>query len=145
MKFFENIDVTSKKHFYCSECISPLVKDDGVCRECHTEKLEKSYFIECDIISQLQDLFFEQEFTDDLNYVYEERIKENPNGIEDIFDGALYREYAATRNPPSDKYILSFMWYADGAAVLKSRKYSVWPLYLIINELPYSKRFKKKM
>ena len=36
------------------------------------------------------------------------------------------------------------MWYTDGAALFKSSKISVWPLILVINELPYSERFKKE-
>ena len=30
---------------------------------------------------------------------------------------------------------LSLMWNADGVPLFKSSKYSLWPMYLLINEL----------
>ena len=35
---------------------------------------------------------------------------------------------------------ISFLINTDGVPVFKSSKVSIWPLYLIINELPYGKR-----
>lgn len=34
------------------------------------------------------------------------------------------------------------MWYTDGISIFKSSRYSIWPFYLVINELPYQERFK---
>lgn len=64
--------------------------------------------------------------------------------VEDIYDGLLYKECMKKRNPQSNKYIISLMWYTDGAPIFKSRKYSIWPVYMIINELPYAQRIKKE-
>ena len=33
------------------------------------------------------------------------------------------------------------MWYTDGVAVFRKSKYNIWPFYLIINEVPFKKRF----
>ena len=44
----------------------------------------------------------------------------------------------------SDPNNISFSWYNDGVQVFKSSKFYFWPLYLVINELPYEKRFKKE-
>lgn len=35
------------------------------------------------------------------------------------------------------------MWYTDGCPIFKSSKVSLWPLFFAINELPYTKRFRK--
>ena len=35
---------------------------------------------------------------------------------------------------------VSFLMNTDGVPVFKSSKVSIWPLYLVINELNYSKR-----
>lgn len=37
---------------------------------------------------------------------------------------------------------MSFTWNTDGVAIFKSSEFNIWPFHLIINELPYSERFK---
>ena len=39
---------------------------------------------------------------------------------------------------------ITFTWNLDGVPLFKSSKMNIWPLYLIINELPYSLRIKKE-
>ncbi|KAJ8671106.1 hypothetical protein QAD02_002365 [Eretmocerus hayati] len=39
---------------------------------------------------------------------------------------------------------LSFMWNTDGFPLFKSSKISIWPFFLVINELPYHLRYKKE-
>jgi len=36
---------------------------------------------------------------------------------------------------------LSLTWNVDGVPVFKSSKYSIWPLYFIVNELPFKLRY----
>lgn len=142
-KFFEGNDTPSTKHYYCSTCTSSLDSADAVCEE-RDENSEKSYFIELNISDQLKNLLQRPGFDGDLGFQYDKRVKEKEDAIEDIYDGFLYKEHLKARNPLSNKYILSFMWYTDGAPVFTSRKFSVWPFYFIINELPYAKRIKKE-
>lgn len=82
-------------------------------------------------------------FMESLSHQYRGRNKQSAGAIEDIYDGALYKSHAQNNNPLSDIFTLSFMWYSDGAPIFKSRKYSLWPLYFIINELPYAERMKE--
>lgn len=35
------------------------------------------------------------------------------------------------------------MWNTDGIPVFKSSKFAIWPLYFVINELPYKERISK--
>jgi len=43
----------------------------------------------------------------------------------------------------SDVKNISLMWKTDGIPVFKSSKFVLWPLYLVINELPYKERISK--
>lgn len=62
------------------------------------------------------------------------RVYENGN-IRDIYDGKKYREFVQSLG--EDKYnYLSAIFNTDGAPKFKSSKCSIWPMYLIINELP---------
>ncbi|KAL7304253.1 hypothetical protein TKK_0003447 [Trichogramma kaykai] len=39
---------------------------------------------------------------------------------------------------------LTFSWNTDGVPIFKSSKMSIWPFYLMVNELPYKLRIKKE-
>ncbi|CAD6207103.1 GSCOCG00012699001-RA-CDS, partial [Cotesia congregata] len=39
---------------------------------------------------------------------------------------------------------ISFTWNTDGISLFKSSKFSLWPFYLTINELPFKDRTKKE-
>ena len=52
----------------------------------------------------------------------------------------LNRENGLLSNPDN----ISFTFNTDGAAVFKSSKVSVWPIFLVINELPYKLRMKRE-
>ena len=57
----------------------------------------------------------------------------------DVYSGILYQQHVATgflANPNN----ISLIFNTDGLPVFKSSKFSFWPLYLLINELPYKMR-----
>lgn len=77
------------------------------------------------------------------------RSKINPDAIEDIQDGLLYK-----KNFGSDGFFkgvsdekrkaeihISFQLFTDGVALFRSSKYSSWPVYLVVNELPPNCRY----
>lgn len=74
------------------------------------------------------------------------RKKKKNDGIEDIYDGQIYRKLSEPGGPLSEDfpYNISFTWNTDGIPVFKSSKFSLWPFYLIINELPYKQRILKE-
>ncbi|KAK3920619.1 Dynein heavy chain 10, axonemal [Frankliniella fusca] len=82
-------------------------------------------------------------FYEDLQFRFN-RVKKNPNNIEDLYDGNIYKENFQSgflSNPNN----ISFMWYTDGVSTFNiSNKFSIWPLYLVVNELSYKKRVKKE-
>lgn len=62
--------------------------------------------------------------------------------IEDIYDGLQYRKLADLGGPLSKLETISFTLNTDGVGPLfHSTQFSIWPLYLMINEFPYQMRF----
>lgn len=141
MKYFEYLKTPLVKHYYCRRCLSALEYENA---ECECTNRELCYFIELKISDQLQSLLDKPGFIENLSHQYRGRHKQSRDAIEDIYDGALYKAHVEKNNSEANIFTLSFMWYSDGAPIFKSRKYSLWPLYFIINELPYAERIKKE-
>ena len=75
------------------------------------------------------------------NYVVRERLHKK-NCIKDIYDGKLYRTFVKNL-PESDRYTYATaIFNTDGASVFKCSKYSIWPIYLMLNEIPVEARFR---
>ena len=77
------------------------------------------------------------------------RKKKSGQNIEDILDGTLYKKHfdhegyfhgtsAAARRKEMH---LSFMVNTDGVSIFRSSNFGLWPVYLVINELPPEKRY----
>ena len=136
-------------HHYCGNCYYPIKpKVHNSCPNKHclsdvTSNGKQAYFIEIPLYQQLQAMFHRPGFFDDLQYRFN-REKRNPNNIEDIFDGKLYKERFDNDGFLSSRKSISFLWNTDGVPIFKSSKFSIWPLYLVINELKPQKRFKSE-
>ncbi|KAJ1519227.1 hypothetical protein ONE63_011166 [Megalurothrips usitatus] len=127
------------KHYICADCIFPLKTKDSVCKKCKKSGLNATFFIELPLLPQLQCLFSKRGFYEDLQFRFKADRKRTPDNVEDIYDGNIYKaemDSGFLRDPNN----VSFMWYSDGIKVFKSSAFSVWPLCLAINELPYKKR-----
>ncbi|XP_062599997.1 uncharacterized protein LOC134261585 [Saccostrea cucullata] len=94
--------------------------------------------------SQVKNLFSQKGFYEKLEHRFQ---RQNIQGrYEDIYDGQLYKSYCENDGPLSKQENISFTFNTDGAPVFKSSKVSVWPLFLVINELPFKLRmFKENM
>lgn len=138
-KFFQGISTPLTRHFYCSSCHSKL--ENEFCIECNS-KDNINYFIEIPIIEQLNKMFSRVGFYELLNQRFT-REKNNTQNYEDIYDGEVYKSAIKDLSfvNISD---LTFTWNTDGVSLFKSSKMGIWPLYLVINELPYKERFKKE-
>lgn len=97
-----------------------------------------SYFLEFDVKSQLQVLFSDPNITNSLNNRYS-RKKLNVEGLDDICDGEQYKKYIQS-NLLRDEYNFSYTFNTDGCQATNSSKVSMWPIYLMINELPLNIR-----
>ncbi|CAC5363251.1 unnamed protein product [Mytilus coruscus] len=78
----------------------------------------------------------------DCNIVF---TRNTPDGTyEDIYDGKIYKSLNRENGLLSNPDNISFTFNTDGAAVFKSSKVLVWPIFLVINELPYKLRMKRE-
>lgn len=60
----------------------------------------------------------------------------------DIYDGECYKKLKNELILKDDEKYVTVSFNTDGAPCFKSSRYSIWPIYLIINELPPQIRFK---
>lgn len=65
--------------------------------------------------------------------------RKGQTGYSDVYDGRVYQEQFSS-GFLSERSNISLMFNTDGIPVFKSSGYSFWPLYLVINELPYPMR-----
>lgn len=141
-KLFESSQSNLKRHFFCQQCFS-LIGSDNICQGCNSNvNNNKGYFVTSSIISQVKNLFSRPGFIDKLNYKF--TIPRVDNCFRDIYDGKIYKELSQEGSFLSNINNISFTWFTDGVKIFKSSKFSIWPIYLVINELPFSERFKLK-
>ena len=70
-------------------------------------------------------------------------LKQRFNGrssdiIRDIYDGHEYKRHSALLS--STPANVSLLCNTDGIAIFKSSKFSLWPVWVVINELPPTER-----
>ena len=63
----------------------------------------------------------------------------NQGEVKDITDATNFKAVHLTRRNKNEKAITLTM-NTDGAPVFKSNKFSVWPVYVWVNELPPKRR-----
>lgn len=147
-KFFINLKNPLIKHFYCPHCLGYLHSStEKKCPYHSCGKLfnesEIMYFLEMPVDSQLRNLFSQKGFYEKLNHRFQRKF-DMEHKYCDVYDGDLYKSYYEKEGPLSKQENVSFTFNTDGAPVFKSSKISVWPLFLVINELPYKLRMLKE-
>ncbi len=60
--------------------------------------------------------------------------------IRDIYDGREYQKHSPLLCNSSNRANVSFLCNTDGVAIFKSSKGSLWPIWIVINELPPMER-----
>ena len=70
----------------------------------------------------------------------QERFRRNTSDgiISDIYDGKEYKKHGEFLNQASH---VSFALNTDGVALFRSSKVDIWPVWMVINELPRNKRY----
>ena len=64
----------------------------------------------------------------------QERLLHRRDGmIRDIYDGDAYLKWARILDC---KEGISLLCNTDGVSIFRSSKYEIWPIWLVINELP---------
>lgn len=142
--YFRNLRNPLIKHFYCSHCFG-CIKDNNE-KVCPYVKCKKNlsgrieYFLEMPVKSQLKKLLAQKDFYSNMQC----RFNFKQDQYIDIYNGKLYKSLFDNDGPLSNPDNISFTFNTDGASVFKSSNVSVWPLFLVINELPYHLRMKKE-
>ena len=141
-QYFKALKNPPKKHHYCSQCLLSISPDcvkcpNVLCNKEFTDSTRK-FFIEVPIVDQLKALFRRKGFYQDSQHRFD---RKDTNTLGDIYDGSIYKKLMRPGEFLSEAGNISFTWNTDGIPVFKSSKYSIWPLFFVINELPISKRW----
>ena len=159
-KFFAGLRTPIEWHYVCCYCRKylgsnePSTNDECPgCKKSFSDGRLKSWhpFIVFPLFLQLKCMFQEKGFLDLLKYRFKHEQEKQKNGksefIDDIIDGRNYKNFFG--QPGSESFLrnphnVSFLLNTDGVALFKSSKFSVWPVYMVICELPPSLRYTRK-
>ena len=72
-------------------------------------------------------------------------MKRDDSNIKDVCDGALYQKEFKPGGFLSEPYNISVKLNTDGVAIFHSSQFGVWPLFLLVNELPPFQASETKM
>lgn len=87
--------------------------------------------------------FSDDDFVNGLKHRFQ-RVKTAVDNFEDVYDGALYRQKFAHGGILAEPYNISVKLNTDGVAIFRSSQFGVWPLFLLVNELPPLMRYSEK-
>ncbi|KAL7289509.1 hypothetical protein TKK_0016694 [Trichogramma kaykai] len=122
----EDIDPPSE----CNKCNKVIGKID---------QASNNFYVMIDPSNAIVDVVKDNE--DYYDYVINRRTH-NIGHYQDIYDGDLYRQFISSLSDEDRKQYLTVTFNSDGAAPFKSSPLSVWPIYIMINEVPVQERFK---
>lgn len=137
-KFLQSFDFPNAvEYFYCDKCMCTLnfEENETSCPKCSTKyfklKLKKKnqYFIYIPLKEQIEKLV--------KSHVYCE-INQIDTDCNDITNSSVYKELRAKNVIGIND--LTLTWNTDGVNLCKTSKLSMWPIQVIINELPYKTR-----
>ena len=142
-KFFSSLIIPVHFCYYCSKCLNPIsniaTSACSVCKMAFSSIKDFKYFVHFSVSDQIKSLFTRKRFFTNIQHHFL-RVKVNESNYEDIYDGSLYQELMLPNGVLSSKNNISLTWNVDGLPLFKSSKFSLWPLYFVINELPYKLR-----
>lgn len=143
-KAFSSPSLMMQYHMYCEYCLGyvgireQLRLQQSTCPHCHQKfsVTTSPYFLMLPLAPQLKFMLENQPgLVQELQYRNEKKHK-NISCLEDIFDGTLYQELSKPGGLLSFCNNFSFSFNTDGAPVFKSSRASVWPIHIMLNELP---------
>ncbi|XP_067214367.1 uncharacterized protein [Linepithema humile] len=143
--------------FYCTECNSVLGKFyrkdllsrsyrhcNGCQQKYKISTNSSKYFVSTDIKFQLQTVLRNSNVCKlllrNIKNIESKLTNKNLNTIVDVYDGEIYKTLYNSKR--KNTILLTFNFNVDGAPISKSSKSSMWPIQLIINELPKNIRFR---
>ncbi|XP_077498751.1 uncharacterized protein LOC144109845 [Amblyomma americanum] len=138
-------------HFFCQVCFGYFgskgrkeTTHTFTCMHCNTTQTVRrliargDFFLIFNLKEQIYDIV--SQYSGLLFHRLKQMASTVPSMYADITDGRLYR---STRSQLKAKWSdLTVTMNTDGSPVFKSSKASVWPVQLLINELPFNIRFR---
>ncbi|KAE8737244.1 hypothetical protein FOCC_FOCC017294 [Frankliniella occidentalis] len=135
------------RFYFCEKCFTALPDvdfdspDPVICpvEQCKlendkTELKKEGYFVILDVPYQLEFLLKNDNVRKQLKNPF--NLKNNNIEIlSDLHDGSAYQAFINLLEPGNCRYI-SFTLCTDGSPLFKSSACSIWPCFLMINELP---------
>ena len=129
---------------HCSNYLGPFqeLECSVSCIKCKVEvdvssRSSSSYFVMIDPPDVRADYI--SAHGDYYDHIVDSR-KPNRNRITDVYDGRKYEEFLKKLNENDRKNYVTAVFNTDGTPVSKSSEYSVWPIYIMPNELPSQDR-----
>ena len=146
-KFFSFLVLPFNCYYYCAQCVNPIsdmaLRSCNICKAVINSVKDLGYFIHIPISEQIKTLFARKHFYTNLLHRFT-RVKLNQDCFEDIYDGLLYKKLMLPNGILNSQNNISLTWNIDGLAVFSSSKFSLWPCYFVVNELPYQLRLLKE-
>lgn len=134
--------------FHCNYCYTVVEKHSKQCPSCKkslTQTGAMAYFLQIKLVSQLTSLWKNPDFSNSVRKHRFQHYKHNfKSKLSDIYDGNLYKKFFENNGILSNENNLSFSLNTDGAPLFKSSSVSIWPVYMLINELPLSQRKRRQ-
>jgi hypothetical protein len=131
------------KCMYCQNCETQVETTDNVCRKCNTVVDEHEllrlgkFYLQFDLRHVLNTMLEIPEVAKELYDNLNTRAESIGTGVYgDIVDGEAYKKLELKRND------LTLTMNTDGVCVFKSSSFSIWPIFVSLNELKYKLRRK---
>ena len=146
-KFFSFLVLPFNCYYYCAQCVNPIsdmaLRSCNICKAVINSVKDLGYFIHIPISEQIKTLFARKHFYTNLLHRFT-RVILNQDCFEDIYDGLLYKKLMLPNGILNSQNNISLTWNIDGLPVFSSSKFSLWPCYFVVNELPYQLRLLKE-
>ncbi|XP_044598389.1 uncharacterized protein LOC123274718 [Cotesia glomerata] len=146
-KMFEIPEDKIIAHYFCAKCtkiiyISPKksIKDsEVVCDQCEEKirlnSLNENYFLSINVEYQLKELLKLKNIYSTIGESFNNKYGDNSQ-ITDITDSELFVKFAN-----NNEKIIYLNVSTDGAPIFRKSKRSMWPLQILVNNLPPRLRF----
>lgn len=151
MKYFSTQKSGFKYHLYCPDCGKYLGDRSNAadqqmisCPTCRSNfKMNEmtSFFLTMNFRSQVVNLLNNPEVVKSLRQRFNRR-KSSHDVLEDIYDGIMYKKMSAPGEILENEFNLSYTFNTDGCQAANSSKFTIWPIYVMINEFPQELRAK---
>ncbi|XP_066921278.1 uncharacterized protein [Clytia hemisphaerica] len=130
-----NIKDEFQKHYFCENC-KQIINKNETCKHCKDSKTR--HFIYSNVEEELKGILKRPHFQEG----FKAPMKKVDNVLRDYCDGKVYQDLLESGIIGSNTITLQMN--SDGVKMFNSCNYSVWPIYLRINELPPALRKLKK-